>query len=625
MSYVDSTALNNSEVTDARNLSADTESDQLSAVTEVGCSGCIVLTGARYFDGNAMRSATLVLEGQRIKAIVEGTVKVVAGTTLDLTGQYIVPGLMDMHVHSFAGGSPFGFYPSSSQFERLKTTSKSMLRYGVTSYLDLGASEGLIGEYRRRIQQGTILGPSLFATGPFVTATGGHPCYDGGPALGRCIFVDQTGDAEQILSLSEMKPDALKVVIEAGSLWVPLPRLGFELLPEIKQMADSLGVHPIAHVSLNEDVSAALDSGIRHFAHIVAGESISDELVQRLAALGAVVVPTLVAFENPYLVATNKLPEMSDPSIGEDLPQEVIDSLTSSPSLSSMQTPGYIAFAKSGRDFSRENFKRLLSAGVTIMAGTDSGVPGTFGGRSLFQELQLYVSLGMKPLAALKAATHAPAEFLGLGDRGKIQIGAVADLLVLTQDPSIAAPKVDQIHSVYLAGKLVDREQMRNSDNFDLSQQAPDPQPAGDVCFDSDECGGGLTCSEIDNICVSSCNPSALVSGCPTGHACLPGSFGAPGYCLQGDGCDPLKQDCENGAACYWLGNGATRCLWASAATDGQACAASNTCSPGHQCSFTSGECAKLCDPKGDSSDCPDQKSCVDQTAYAGLSVGECQ
>ena len=101
---------------------------------------------------------------------------------------------------------------------------------------------------------------------------------------------------------------------------------------------------------------------------------------------------------------------------------------------------------------------KMNTAGVPVMAGTDTTAPYVFPGSSLHEELALLVQAGLTPMQALQAATKLPAEFLGkLQTQGTIQPGKIADLLLLDANPVEDIHNTEKIRAVVLRGKLLDR------------------------------------------------------------------------------------------------------------------------------------------------------------------------
>ena len=84
----------------------DSGADVDSSSTKVGCPTCTVLTGAHLFDGKASKPGTLVIKDGRIEALVHGPMEITAGKQVDLTGKTVLPGLIDLHVHTAAATPP---------------------------------------------------------------------------------------------------------------------------------------------------------------------------------------------------------------------------------------------------------------------------------------------------------------------------------------------------------------------------------------------------------------------------------------------------------------------------------------------------------------------------------------
>jgi imidazolonepropionase-like amidohydrolase len=101
-----------------------------------------------------------------------------------------------------------------------------------------------------------------------------------------------------------------------------------------------------------------------------------------------------------------------------------------------------------------------VEAGVRIILSADSGVLYQFLGFAEHRELEAMVDAGMPALDAIKAATALPAELLGLADRGTLEVGKRADLLVLDGDPTEAIANTRRIYEVIIAGKAIDRPAM---------------------------------------------------------------------------------------------------------------------------------------------------------------------
>lgn len=588
----------------------------------VGCPSCTVLRGGMVFDGARAGIGTVVLDGDRVEDVVFGEAHVGSGTVVDVTGKTVLPGLVDLHAHLMADAAPLGGSGGDGA-GHLDDHLKAMLRAGVTSYLDLGSSAHVVFEYRRRIAEGELLGPRLFAAGPLLTRTGGHPCYAGAPPGDYCIFVDAPEDAGKALSqLAPERPDFVKIVVDAGAQR-PLPRLTEPSMAAIEQAAEEAGIPVIAHVGTPADVEDALTAGVTHFAHLPIEGRITPALAQRMAAHKAVVVPTMAVVDGFYRVSHGTLGEIADPALRDDVPAEVIAALRDPERLGYMTSAKYQASTAAWRSDAMANLKACRDAGVTIAAGTDAGNPGTFHGLAMARELALYVEAGIPAVDALAAATRTAAEVLGRHDLGRLEPGAAADVLVVDGDATADIRAVGRVSRVYRGGVLVDRAALALPAKTSLSRKPTTDVGAGGTCLAASECAQKLTCG-FDLVCVPTCDG---YGGCSTGSACLPNAGSAKGgFCYPGDGCDPIAQDCPNGAACTPLGNGTTACLPAGTASGGHACAPDGSCAAGSACSFTTNTCLDLCDPSGArGKPCPSSRFCTDASSWAGVTVGVCQ
>jgi imidazolonepropionase-like amidohydrolase len=588
------------------------------AAGPVGCTGCTVLTGAGLFDGTSTRTGALVLKGGRIEQVLFGTVTVTAGTEVDLSGKTVLPGLLDLHVHSAGSAGPSGYSPSELLHE---PHLRAMLRAGVTGYLDLGSSARRIFAYRARIKDGVMRGPALLAAGPLVTTPGGHPCYTGSPVGDSCLLVDKPADVSRLEPLFAEKPDVLKLVIEGGTKTTPLPRMDTATIAAVVAAARKHGVKVVAHVSAAQDVEDGLDAGVRIFAHLPAYDLMSDALLARLVKERALIIPTVVVYENLYLVAHGKLP-LDQSALAADVPAGVLSALTA---------PTYQGYSASYRtwtaeiwDNAQKNLRACVKSGVALAAGTDAGNPATFHGLALQRELELYVEAGMSPARAIAAATSDAAAALGLSDRGALEVGQRADLLVVQGDPLTDIANTRKVAAVYLLGEPVDRDGLRLGGAASLTLQPVTDRKEGAICLASGECASPLVCDQWDARCTASCNPQSG-AGCKIGSACFPLTADySKGYCFLGDGCDLFGQDCPNSAACVWLGNATTSCWYAAEDHKaGEACGPSSSCARGLQCNSYAGTCYELCDPaQGICSD--SGQSCQDLSQLAGQPAGQC-
>jgi imidazolonepropionase-like amidohydrolase len=178
----------------------------------------------------------------------------------------------------------------------------------------------------------------------------------------------------------------------------------------------------MAHAQGADGIKNAVRAGIRSIDH---GIYLDDEAIELMKERGTWFVPTLVA------------------------PQGVIDAADAGVPL----PPAVVDKARRVVEIHRSAFRRAVEAGVRIAMGTDSGV--TPHGRNL-RELGLMVEGGMTPLAALEATTRSAAQLLGVDEQlGTIEIGKIADLVVVTGDATDVTTLPDRVEQVWKAGARV--------------------------------------------------------------------------------------------------------------------------------------------------------------------------
>lgn len=341
---------------------------------------------------------------------------------IDAAGKTLIPGLIDAHLHIDYLGvrSNLGAYLRS---RRHTQTLRDLLHNGVTSVRMMADPLPQIARLRKRSGSAKRPGPRMVIAGPALTAPGGHPevtvCRDN-PWLQKHMVrgVDNADQARSaVRSLHAQDVDLIKIVVQGGGyaeFGDRLNRLSDEATRAVLDEAHSLGLKISAHTHYQDDVAALLALGIDSIEHGVIEEDIrDDEFLRRWAESGVPLVSTLVI---------------------EDLVRNETGD-------------AYLATANA-------NLRRAYEAGVQIVAGTDS-MAGAMSPGALHEELRLLVDAGLPPAAAIRAATRNGADLLGLDDRGRIDVGAVADLVLLNADPLDNIDASTDIALVIQNGRIV--------------------------------------------------------------------------------------------------------------------------------------------------------------------------
>jgi imidazolonepropionase-like amidohydrolase len=395
-----------------------------------------VLRGGRVFDGTGTdpAAADVVVEDGRIVDVGSG---LDGDESADVTGRTILPGLFDCHTHvtiSHVDLWRSAQQPFSLAFYEAARNLDATLRTGITSIRDAGGADLGI---RQAVDDGLIAGPRMQISLIMLSQTGGHgdDWYPSGiqiplmiPHPGRPSgLVDGPDEIRhKVRELVRMGADVIKVATSGG---VISPRddprhahFRPAELEAIVEEATAAGIFVMAHAQGGDGIKNAVRAGIRSIDH---GVFLDDEAIDLMKAHGTWFVPTLVA------------------------PQGVIDAADAGVPL----PPAVVDKARAVIEIHRSAFRRAVEAGVRIAMGTDSGV--TPHGRNL-RELALMAAGGMRPAAVLEATTRSAAQLLGVdGERGTIEPGKLADLVVVSGDPYDFSDLGDRIESVWKAGRQV--------------------------------------------------------------------------------------------------------------------------------------------------------------------------
>lgn len=427
------------------------------------------LRSVRVFDAPQAR----LLEGLRdvlvrdgkIAAIAPAGMKVSGVADVDGGGATLLPGLVDLHVHTGAGSGP----PWKLEIPDPAENYQAFLYCGVTTVLDLGSLTPDVFREREKIRSGARLGPALFAVGPIVTEPGGHPVGLLRLALPWWLrwyviprFSREVGSPDAaraaVEALVSERPDFIKMAVDR----VPLeaPRLSRETIAAISAAAHEHGLRAVAHVGRSVDVVDAVAGGADALVHIVYPEEISSEAVAAVAAKKIPVVATISVFDaqESFLLAEKPPYSALEREVARP---ETLEALRNVPaSFDAKAIEPVVRAIIDGHAARRTNVRKLREAGVTILAGSDSASIGHFAGAGLHLELHALVEAGMTPGEAIRAATSDAARFLAgdAADFGEISGGKRADLLLVDGDPVADIAAVDRIRAVFLDGVRLDRQ-----------------------------------------------------------------------------------------------------------------------------------------------------------------------
>ena len=320
----------------------------------------------------------------------------------------------------------------------------------MTAELDMLGDWNRLPEIKRqRESMARTQQADLWSAGAAVTAPGGH-----GTQYGMKVpTLDKDGDpAAFVAGRVGEGSDYIKLILEDFSAHSDTRRLPTITAAQAKIAIDAAhkaGKLGVVHVSRLRDGKAAINAGADGLVHIF-GEPTDAAFVAAAKKRKAFVIPTLSVLATIARADEGR-------TLGEDarlvpwLAKAQADSLKASFGPGEAK-PAVLADAIA-------NVRALHAAGVDILAGTDSGNPGTAHGASMHGELELLVRAGLTPSEALAAATSVPARRFKLGDRGRIAPGLRADLFMVEGDPTRDIFATRAIAGVWKNGYAVERVQ----------------------------------------------------------------------------------------------------------------------------------------------------------------------
>lgn len=391
------------------------------------------ITDAKIFNGEILlEETTLVMKGQFIQSLggpVPG-----GATVIDAQGATLLPGLIDSHVHTDMEGL------------------REALSFGVTTELEM---QGHWSPKKRRGIAARRDIADLRTSCMGITPPGGHPSQYMASSKNILLklffkfpFVSTPEEAVAFVSKQVANgADYIKIFIEDGST-VGYPGLNVtsdETLRAAVSQAHELGKLAIAHVTTFEGAQKAIAGGVDALAHLFFDREITPELTAAIASSGAFVVPTLVTLSSAF--GNDSADLAANPHVSARLSKKWLDSLSRSMNV----------YPQGNMQAAFSSVLALHRAGVDILAGCDVSDPlpmlgGLAHGVSLHRELQLLVEAGLTPAEALRAATSTPARRFGLSDRGRIAVGARADLLLVDGDPLTTIGDTLSIREVWRQG-----------------------------------------------------------------------------------------------------------------------------------------------------------------------------
>ena len=369
------------------------------------------------------------------------------------TDKYLIPGLMDVHVH-LAGGTKItrdGLREVDLDRQKGIRALHGYLYSGVTSIYDSGNVPEHIFALREQERSGAITAPRIFATGGIVTYPGSH-----GSGPGATV-VDDWPDAIPLLDGHiRHQPDILKLTLEERGWGTRpmIPKLPLPLMERIIEYYNDHGIRTTAHTPSEIRARQAIFAGIDALSHPVIVGPVSDGFAKLMGAKKIPMATTLTIGENYSRLAEH--PEYLDqPLYRAVLTKEEIAALKNK-TRQEYQDRTWTWWMKLMTPVAQENLRKIHAAGGILALGTDQT-----NGAAVHREMELLAAAGIPALDVIRIATLNGARFLGKEEQlGSIEEGKLADMVLLNADPAEDIDNAKNIHKVIKNGRIIDRNKL---------------------------------------------------------------------------------------------------------------------------------------------------------------------
>ena len=393
------------------------------------------------------RPATVLIDNGRIAGISSvGKSVIPAGAqVIDGAGKYLIPGLADMHNH-LGSGVPI---PGGTLSDNLA----SLLNWGITTVFCPGMTMQDYRDVRSAVAADPLKYPHFFSAGNVLTAEGG---FD--PTQGQGSLRPNTPEEarEHVRAMKAAGVDAIKMIVDSGASGGRPARvlLKPEIYAALIAEAHKVGLKAIVHVPALQDAKAVLRSGADGLIHAVFSERVDAEFLQLMKQNHAFYMSTSALEENMSGTAAwvVKLAEFDDRG---RLPAASYAMLRQPAVLAQIRTRLGAQPAEMIEDV-RWNLKAVHDAGIPVITGTDTGVPGVLLGVSSVMELALHVEAGLTPRETLRSATYEAQRMMGQEQKaGTVEVGKIADLVMLDANPLDDIRNVRRVNRVIRGGIVV--------------------------------------------------------------------------------------------------------------------------------------------------------------------------
>ena len=423
----------------------------------------VLITGGTLIDGSGAaprRNPGIFIEGGRITALGSEADRRTGEVParLDASGKWIIPGLIDGHVHFFQTGGldarpDIVPHPAGRSYlhvvheirDRPEPYLDAYICSGITAVVDPGGPAW--GFELRNSRASDPRAPRIAFSGPLL-ATADPPALELERDEPIWLMKDEAGTSRMVDRLADHRPEMIKI-------WF-VHRRGDDLAAQSMLVRSAIqAIHArklraAVHATTLETARVAVDAGADILVHSVGDREVDDAFVAAVVNRKVIYVPTLIVGKSYREV------RLRDVQI-EDFerrcaPPTSIESFAILPGLAESTLPRNPMLGPDQLPIQQRNLKKLSDAGAIVAAGTDAGNTRTLHGPSLHREFVLMADAGLTPMQILVTATRNGARLFGRSDLGEIAVGKQADLVVLDADPLADIRNTRRIHAVIRGG-----------------------------------------------------------------------------------------------------------------------------------------------------------------------------
>ncbi len=393
-------------------------------------SGTTVFHQARVFDGSrSIGVRDVLISGGRIVAVAARIPAPAGATVVEGAGATLMPGLIDSHAHAYGDAL------------------QQALMFGVTTELDMFTDPHFAAAMRAEQQRENVATRAdLYSAGFLATAPKGH-----GTEYGFPVPTITSADSAQAWVDARVAEgsDYIKIIIDDGSAYgMQLPTLAPNVVAALVKAAHARGKLAVAHIGTLAEARMAVGAGVDGLEHLFINTAPDPDFGRFVAAHHAFVTPTLTVLKS-ITDGSGDAALATDPRLAPYLSDAA---RASAVAMFPKRAGVSMSYA-----YPEAAVKQLVAANVPILAGTDAPNPGTAHGIAMHREMELLVHAGLTPAQALAAATSVPARVFSLSDRGTVEPGKRADLILVTGDPTTDITATRAIRGIWKGGVAVTR------------------------------------------------------------------------------------------------------------------------------------------------------------------------